>query len=349
MGCFDTVHDGERSEQVKLWGKGLRYLHLGDFVGAPRGGLAPKATYTVAMRSGGYVHVAGGVIKAWEDEPGSEPLLMTDGDSFDPQEWPGGVFGPWYFYADMPARVRRDVWPSDPCEDCGRPKLRAVNQADSVGARNRAEAKRLVEEQLQADPDDETRLVLARQWLARGGNVYIDGEAAGRLLEAGIAPVLAGRRLRQLLSSIPLGDPLWSAAAVLLGCVAKDLPADDVRKCLRLLANALPERHDSNDLADWLRSYEDSDFRDAAEDAVRAHGADVLAAIPLRYWAQDVAAGTLMERLLEPVLGRAFTEDESGALPWALLDLAGYLEGLLPTMLHAALTAKLAEREDQHS
>ncbi len=347
MGCFDTVHDVERVEQLKLWENGLRFLHIGDVVGAPRGGLAPDCTYTVAMRSGGYVHVVGGVIMGWEDEPGPEPLLTTGGDSFDPAEWPNGDFGPWYFEADMPARVRRQLWPSEPCGACARPKLRAVNEADSVRARTRAEAKRLVEEQLQVDPDDEARLALARQRLAHGGSLQIDCEAAGRLLEVETAPVVAGQRLQLLLAATAKGDPTWQSAAAFVGFAAKYLHVEDVRKCLRMLADALPEQADSDDLITWLRSYKESDFRQAAEDAVRAHGADVLAAIPLRFWAQDVAAGELMERLLEPVLGRAFTEDESGALPGALLGLTGYLEGSLQTVLHAALRAKLRVHEDE--
>ncbi len=342
VGCFDTVHEGERIEQVKLWGTGLRWVHVGDVVGAPRGGLAPGATYTMAMRSGGYVHVVGGVIKGWRDEPGPKPLLTTGGDSFDPADWPNGDFGPWYFEADMPARVRRDLWPSDPCEACTGSKLRAVKGRDGVGARHRAEAERLVEKQLEADLDEEIRLALAQKWLAHGGSLRMDCAVAARLLEAEAAPVVAGRRLQMVLASIPVGDPAWQSTAAFVGFVAKDLSADDVRKCLRMLANALPEQAHSDDVITWLRSYKESDFREAAEEAVRAHGADVLAAIPLRFWAQDVAAPSLMQRVIERAFGRRFTADESGALSWALLDLAGYLEGLSPERLHEALTAKPA-------
>jgi len=58
---YDTLHDGPRVEQLKLWGKGLRHLHVGERVGLPRGGLAPDATYAVVMRRGGFVHLVDGV------------------------------------------------------------------------------------------------------------------------------------------------------------------------------------------------------------------------------------------------------------------------------------------------
>lgn len=47
MRPYDTLHVGDRTEQVKLWGKALSWFHLGDQVAPPRGGLAPDGDSTV--------------------------------------------------------------------------------------------------------------------------------------------------------------------------------------------------------------------------------------------------------------------------------------------------------------
>ncbi len=142
MGTFDTVHDGDRYEQVKLWGKGLRYLHVGDRVGLPRGGLGTTGTYSVAMVSGGFVHVLDGVITGWHEAPGAGPQLTTSGGRFDPAHWPGGPFGPWYRDADAPPdrRVFTDL--DRDCPRHGAPPLRVVREEDPDARRDVALAAR---------------------------------------------------------------------------------------------------------------------------------------------------------------------------------------------------------------
>jgi hypothetical protein len=360
VGCFDTVHDGERVEQVKLWGNGLRLLHVGDRVGSPRGGLAPEGTYSVAMRSGGSVHVLDGVITGWDDEAAPEPLLTTGGGVFDPADYPGGDFGPWYRFAEMPRRLRWDGDP-EPCPRCSGAPVRLVSERLVERDRRATAARKTVEAEIGAGLDEAGRIGMARRWLDAGESAPVTYEAIAALLDIERDPLAAGPRLVRLLEELPAEDSVWISAAGVVGSAARFLHAAGVRKCLRLLADALPERDRSRRRAEpddqemhpaiarrrrallpapsgvRVMRYSDMIFRDAAEDAVAVQGAGVLPAIPLRFWAQDIAAHPLIEKLLLPIAGRPFTDEEADALKFALSKLGGYLAELNPYQLLAAI------------
>ena len=373
MGVYDTLHHGGRQEQVKLWGRGLRHLHVGDRVGPPRGGLAPAGTYTVVMHAGGYVHVVDGVVTGWEDVPGAGPQLMTGGGRFDAADWPGGPFGPWYRDDDVPAH-RRTTTPVD--EDCprrGRATLRLVHRDDPGSELDRARAEVLadVAARLDAGLDEPARLDAARAFLAdrTGHSSSVAREAVAALLEVSQAPDRAGRRLVDLLASTEPDAPEWRNAAAFVTDHAAALPTPEVTAVLALLAAALPappapaadppsqpagsdehprvrrRRLQAADLDDdWLDEigrYGDPYFLGAAEAAVASHGAAVLPAVPLTFWGRDIVVPELVAPLLAPVLGRELTPAEVDVLTWTLDDLPGDLRALDADTLAAALRRTL--------
>jgi hypothetical protein len=372
VGSFDTVHDGDRYEQVKLWGKGLRYLHIGDRVGLPRGGLGPTGTYSVAMRTGGYVHVLDGVLAGWHETPGDGPRLNTGGGRFDEADWPGGPFGPWYRDADAPPDRRLSADLEHGCPRHGAPPLRMVRDDDpgSLGDVALAAARADVTARLEAGLDEDGRMEAAREYLAdRKGSVHVACAASAALLGVDDDADRAGARLVTLLSSAAPDAPEWSNAARLLARTAAVLPAAQVADCLRLLAGALPadvlpaaepgpdpgpapveaDEHpalrrrrrrvalDGDDFLEWLSRYAEPDFQAAAEAAVARHGAAVLPAVPLTFWARDIAATELVIPLLTPVLGRGLTAAEE----WVLDEVLRQMPGTLDTLDAAALTAAL--------
>lgn len=87
-GRHDRIHVGNRHGLVNLWGEPTA-VHLGDYVGPPRGGLIPnqKASYSVAMPAGGYLHVEQGILASWSNNPGPEFLVRADGELFDPTDY----------------------------------------------------------------------------------------------------------------------------------------------------------------------------------------------------------------------------------------------------------------------
>ncbi|MGY1787415.1 hypothetical protein [Geodermatophilus sp. SYSU D00698] len=372
MGTYDTVHHGDRYEQVKLWGKGLRYLHVGDRVGLPRGGLGPTGTYTVAMHTGGHVHVVDGVLAGWEEEPGAGPLLTTGGGRFDPADWPGGPFGPWYRDADAPPDRRVFTGLDRDCPRHGEPPLRLARDDDPDLRRERAlaAARADVAARLAAGLDEAGRVEAARGYLAdRRGWVQVAVEGAAGFLGIAEDPVRAGDRLVALLSTAAPGAPEWRNAASLLEDTAAVLAAPAVAGALRLLAAALPRdevretdreaesldavahpaiRRRRRSVArgdDWahrLGRYDDLHFRAAAEAAVARHGAAVLPAVPLPFWGRDIVVDEVAAPLLVPVLGRDLTPEERSVLTWALLGVPGSLETLDAGTLAAALRRTLA-------
>ena len=359
MGTYDTLHDGDRFEQLKLWGKGLRHLHVGDTVGLPRGGLGPGGSYTVAMRLGGFVHVVDGVITGWHDEPGAGPQLTTRGYRFDPADWPGGPFGAWYRYGDAPPSQR---FPYDASEECPGPRLRVLGSEPGLDAA-RAVMSADVAARLDGDMTEAERLEAARLYLSdTRGYVAVACEAVARLVGVGEEFDLAGARLVRLLTSLRPDDAEWTNAARTVARYAAVLPADAVSRCLHLLAAALPasqiesddlpeaddlahpafrrrrssvSRHD--DFLDRLGRYGERDFQAAAEAAVARHGAAVLPAVPLRCWGRDVVVPELAAPLVERVLGRELTGPEADRLLDALLDVPGTLDLLDPLTLEEAL------------
>lgn len=87
-GRHDRIHVDNRHGLVNLWWEHA-VVHQGHYVGPPRGGLVPdpSADYSVAMPTGGYLHVEAGVVTAWNDAPGPGQLIRADGDSFDPADY----------------------------------------------------------------------------------------------------------------------------------------------------------------------------------------------------------------------------------------------------------------------
>lgn len=362
MGTYDTLHEGRRVEQLKLWGKGLRHLHVGDRVGLPRGGLATEGTYTVVMRAGGYVHVVDGVITGWVDEPGPGPRLTTGGSRYQPEDWPGGRFGPWYRDADAPAHQRLFDHSDDECPRLSVPALRPVGSPGAVSGLELARAAALadVSARLAAGPAELERLAAVRPYLADGtGYRAVNCEAIAGLLGIPADGDRAGERLVQLVSSAE-ADAEWSNAAAMVAHHAAVLPTSAVSACLVHLAGALvggepsdeaPEPPDAvaqpamrrprvaarEDALDRLGRYGDLDFRAAVEAAVARHGAAVLPAVPLRFWGRDVVVTELAAPLLEPVLGRPFTPEELDRLLDALLDVSGDLGALQRQTLREAL------------
>ncbi|MCZ2817263.1 hypothetical protein [Modestobacter sp. VKM Ac-2984] len=371
MGTYDTLHDGDRYEQVKLWGKGLRHLHVGDRVGLPRGGLGPSGTYTVVMRAGGYVHVVDGVLTAWEDQPGAGPQLMTGGGRFLHDEWPGGPFGPWYRNEEAPASRRVTVHADRECPRSAGASLRLVRGDDPESGLDlaRAVARAAVAARLDAEPDDGSRVAAARAYLAdRTGYLLVSCEAAAALLGVAEEPERAGTLLVEVLSTVEPGGPEWRNAAALLKDVADVLPSAAVAESLRLLAAALPvpdapaappsdaadaaqrpgrrrrrmraASRDEDRLAGAGR-YGDLDFQGAAEAAVARHGAAVLPAIPLTFWGRDIVDLEIAASLLAPILGRELTRSEMAVLLWAVLSVPGTVETLDEETLVAALQRAL--------
>ncbi len=95
-GQHDAVHicgtDGRPGIHARVslwWWPGV--VHVGDAVGAPRGGLVPgrRPSYAVALPVGGYALVVDGVLIGWRRTPPTTgPVLRADGELFDPQERP---------------------------------------------------------------------------------------------------------------------------------------------------------------------------------------------------------------------------------------------------------------------
>ena len=87
-GSHDSVHVGRRHGLVNLWwSEGT--VHLGDYVGPPRGGILPSqtASYAVAMPVGGYLIVEAGVVSAWQEHPGPRTMIRADGELFEPGDY----------------------------------------------------------------------------------------------------------------------------------------------------------------------------------------------------------------------------------------------------------------------
>ncbi len=87
-GQHDRVHvpDGDRHARVSLWWSD-DVVHPGDRVGPPRGGMSPgtQASYSVALPSGGYLWIEGGVLTGWRGRSMPERVLVrADGQEFDP-------------------------------------------------------------------------------------------------------------------------------------------------------------------------------------------------------------------------------------------------------------------------
>ncbi|MGR6967059.1 hypothetical protein ACU610_21610 [Geodermatophilus sp. URMC 61] len=370
MGTYDTLHDGHRVEQLKLWGKGLRHLHVGDTVGLPRGGLAPDGTYTVVMRVGGFVHVVDGVVVGWREQPGPGPQLTTRGLRYDAADWPGGPLGPWYRDADAPADLRLFTGIEEECPRLARPPLRVVTSEDPLSGMEAAHAaaRADVAARLRADSGDAARVEAAREFLS-DGNGYRDvvTEAVAGCLGVHQQPEQAGLRLVELLSSAA-GDDQWRNAAATVARYAAVLPAAAVSTCLSRLADALAEEGDeetaagspvdpadpdgvahprirrrradaagAGDVLGRLRRYRDADFLGAAEAAVARHGSAVLPAVPLRFWGWDIVVTELAAPLLRPVLGRDFTSAELDWLLDALLDVPSTVASLERETLEEAL------------
>jgi len=86
MGMFDTVTDNKGfDDQVKIWDSVMATYTIGDNVPPVKG----NTTYSIAMRKGGFINVADGVILEW----GSNPL---DAPVFD--KWGRTVADPYNAY-----------------------------------------------------------------------------------------------------------------------------------------------------------------------------------------------------------------------------------------------------------
>jgi hypothetical protein len=78
MGMFDDITVGDRSGQVKLWDRLLTEYGVGDEV--PH---LMVDTYSIAMREGGFVNIAGHRLISWTDEPTYRPIVDKYGSPFD--------------------------------------------------------------------------------------------------------------------------------------------------------------------------------------------------------------------------------------------------------------------------
>ncbi|MGY2126972.1 hypothetical protein [Blastococcus sp. SYSU DS0617] len=358
MGTYDTLHDGRRLEQLKLWGKALRHLHVGDAVGLPRGGLAPDGTYTVVMRTGGFVHVVDGVVDGWRDEPGAGPQLTTRGYRYRPEDWPGGPFGAWYLDSDAP-RDRRLPAVEEDCPRAVRPALRVAGTAEDAQELARVAAMHEVAHLLAGGAGETDRLRAAAAFLAQGGGYRaVVCEAVARLLGVEEDPAVAGARLVRLATAATTDAELLNTVA-LVTRYATALPAPAVAACLGALAAALPSDEEpeeaprpathpafrrrrarigaDDDVLRRVMRYGDLDFQGAAEAGAARHGAAALPAVPLRFWGRDVVVPELAVPLAESVAGRVLTHREADLLLDALLTVPGTLAELTPAVLAEAL------------
>lgn len=89
-GRHDRVHAAERHGLTVLWWAD-RTVHVGDYVGPARGGLAPGArpSYDVAMPAGGYLQVRSGILRGWRPDPSDPLVLRADGEAFDAAQYGG--------------------------------------------------------------------------------------------------------------------------------------------------------------------------------------------------------------------------------------------------------------------
>ncbi|SDF58730.1 hypothetical protein SAMN05660485_03690 [Blastococcus fimeti] len=307
MGTYDTLHDGPRVEQLKLWGKGLRHLHVGDRVGLPRGGLGPDGTYTVVMRTGGFVHVVDGVVEGWADEPGPGPQLTTRGLRYDPADWPGGPFGTSY------VDPRTYYGAPEECPGALRP-LRVVRESAGVVEPSPPTPARLLDRLTAATTDDELR----------------DGARALARAAADLPADVVADCLHLLAAALPQDE---------------DDDVDEEPGWEELIHPAMQQRRSRVAARDGvlrrLGRFGELDLEGAAEAAVARHGAAVLPAVPLRFWGRDVVVTELAEPLLAPVMGQEFTPAERAVLLYALLDEPGSLPDLRPEALRAALARAL--------
>lgn len=101
-GRHDHVHCLRRQGFVNLWWSDV-VVHAGDYVGPPRGGLAPDPApdYDVAMPLGGFARVRNGVLLGWDDEPSAELVIRADGEQYLSHEY--GPSNPYFLeqYRDM--------------------------------------------------------------------------------------------------------------------------------------------------------------------------------------------------------------------------------------------------------
>ena len=295
------VHDGgDRLDTVALWLPAPRTAHPGDQVGWPRGGLAPSATYSVRMATGGYLVVVAGRFEAWLAEPGDGPALTTVGELVPP--WQRGA-GPNVIPLLRPRAVpppRTSGEPNCPC----RGHAAALHVADQQ--HEHREQNRL--RRLQAQDDAVT--------------------AAQRLLAAAVRPD-GGPDVGHLTTGLRVLLADSKAVGHLAQHVVTALPAATVAAIMRRLAEPALTAVASVEVA----------FRVFAQRALAVHGLEVLEAIPARLVADGMAAEALVRPRLERLLGQPLPGDLGQMARWSLHGLPCPFGDVDPADLRVALQA----------
>lgn len=313
--CLTVVHDGaDQVDTVSLWLAAPRTAHPGDQVGWPRGGLAPSATYTIALGRGGYLGVVGGTLAGWLDGPGEGPLLTPAGELDERvlvTEAPNVLpLRPRPVVAAPGAgALPRQTGPGAssveltcPCRNPG--GLRLADRLDE-----QRELDRVRREQATA-----RALAVAEQLLVDA--VLMDGSPDVDVLVAGVRRALAGE-----LAVGPFAQR-----------VATGVPGPVMSAVLRSL------------LADASASAaEEADFRVAfrmlAQRALSIHGDAVLDVLPARFVADGMAAEALVRPRLEQLLDCPLPGDLGRLARWSLHGMDGTFGEVDPCAVEITLLA----------
>jgi hypothetical protein len=317
-------------------------VHLGDQVGWPRGGLAPSATYSIAVNSGGFLSVVGGTFTAWLDEPGPGPLLTPTGEldqrvaaaeapnvvPLRPRSGPAGT-------SALPRRVGPggESGLTCPCHNPGGLRLadrhdeqreldrsrRAQSAAHAITA-----AGALLVEAVRADgsPDVEALVEAIRAGL--------DGELAmgpfAQRVAAGVPAEVMSTVLRRLLTDRVDDGP-----------AAEELDAEGDTP--RHAPGSTPGQAPARSVDETCDAHFRVVFRMLAQRTLAVHGEAVLDALPARFIADGMAAEALVRPRLERLLGCPLPGELGRLARWSLHGMDGTFGDVDPTAVEITLLA----------
>ena len=108
MGVYDTIRINDREGQVKCFAheeESMECYSVGDCVGTVWISGEEVINYSIAMREGGFINIADGIVRSWADSPKHKVVIDKWGGLFDvSQDGPDteGLIGTEkYFFSDM--------------------------------------------------------------------------------------------------------------------------------------------------------------------------------------------------------------------------------------------------------
>lgn len=277
-GRHDHVHSQDWQGYLNLWWSD-KVVHPGDYVGPPRGGLAPSSEpdYDVAMPSGVFLRVRHGVLMGWRDEPSTDLVVRADGERFEPHEY--GPGNPYRLrdYQQMTQEDCRNALASVRRRRLGDPSRTSRGADDTVLAEAIAEWVRL-----SRMPDRCPICSVSAEPFVRGSRGL---NVPGVLLRhGGAVATLAGTADEETAA-----DVIWS--------LSRDM-VDPARAGLVRAAEAAAKRS-----ADTLSGWPDAPLTEdavalVAAQALRWHGERIAARLPFWTLGWIFVARPILDRLL---------------------------------------------------